>query len=110
MQCILHNTLSLLLTACTFFRAHFNPVGSVAVNPASQDSTFWLVSVAVYRSIMALGILNVGCYSRKADSRCIRWSFYVELSAHGKTAARSKWSLKPEVAFTRFCCRFVSTR
>ena len=38
---------------------------------------------------MALGTLKVGRWSRKAGSCCIRWSFCVELSLHGKQSLRA---------------------
>ena len=90
--------LSLLFTASTCFRTHFN---SVAVNPVRQYCTFakfCLVLVAVCKSNtgMALGTLKFCSCSRKAGGRCIQCSFCVELFVHGKRP------LKPEVAYTRF--------
>ena len=63
-----------------------------------------LVSFGRCAQNMALGTLKVGRWSRKAGGRCIRCSFCTELFVHGKTVIRSRWSLKTEVAYTRFYC------
>ena len=42
---------------------------------------------------MALGTLKVGRWSRKACGRCIRGSFCVELSVHGKTVVKTRGRL-----------------
>ena len=39
---------------------------------------------------MALGTRKVGRWSRKAGGRCIRCSFCIELSVHGKTVAEAR--------------------
>ena len=42
-----------------------------------------------------------------AGGRCIQCSVYVELSVHGKTVVKSRWSLKSEVAHARFYCTLI---
>ena len=93
MQHILHCHLSLLslLHALASERT-----STLLQSPCQPRWLVWLVLVAVCRSNMALGSLKVGHWSRKAGGRCIRCSFCVELSVHGKTVVKSRWSVKPE--------------
>ena len=82
------------LTACTAtgFWTYFNPV---AVKPDSQDS----ILVAVCRSDMALGTLQVGRWSQRRW-----WLFPVQFPCRTvcewKTINKIRWSLIPEAVVT----------